>query len=364
MPTLMYPVLAPLARLSARSLPGNVPATSSRPPTTAASVTLPEVRLALNAVSTAPVTGSSFATPRRATPLTVAKVPPTYSDVPLLARAHTSPATLGANDLITPLVGSKATRLLRVKVPPGLTPGAVLTELKLPPAYIVPPTWTNLYTAPLATLGVKLAGLALTTTPSAGAAPATIGTVATTRPSPIATSVVRSVRFPSETMAPLCPSRSGPALPDRTQASMVAVPGDSGTMRLNYAERIVTARRSGNQHFRLTFTCPPRSRQVVAVDADDHPGSCELCVTKPPATRTGRDHPGAAHRPRAGPGRRIPSVGCCRRRTAAGAYRAGGVGPPARRAAAAAGVRAPVRPARDGPPVARSGGATGPLRRS
>src|SRR6266508_3126178 len=158
MPTLMYPVLAPLARLSARSLPGNVPATSSRPPTTAASVTLPEVRLALNAVSTAPVTGSSFATPRRATLLTVAQVPP---------------------------------------------------------AYIVPPTWTNLYTAPLATLGVKLAGLALTTTPSAGAAPATIGTVATTRPSPIATSVVRSVRFPSETMAPpLSPAEA--VLPCRT----------------------------------------------------------------------------------------------------------------------------------------------------
>src|SRR6266508_3855152 len=316
MPTLMYPVLAPLARLSARSLPGNVPATSSRPPTTAASVTLPEVRLALNAVSTAPVTGSSFATPRRATPLTVAKVPPTYSDVPLLARAHTSPATLGANDLITPLVGSKATRLLRVKVPP---------------AYIVPPTWTNLYTAPLATLGVKLAGLALTTTPSAGAAPATIGTVATTRPSPIATSVVRSVRFPSETMAPPLsqPKRSCLAGQD------TGVNGSRSRRFWNYAVELRRADRHGptvgNQHFRLTFTCPPRSRQVVAVDADDHPGSCELCVTKPPATRTGRDHPGAAHRPRAGPGRRIPSVGGCRRRTAAGAYRAGGVRPPARR---------------------------------
>ena len=138
-------MLAPLAGLTARSLPGKVPPASSRPPTRASSVTLPEARLALKAASTAPVAGLSLATPRRATPLTLAKVPPIHSEAPSLARAQTSPLTLGANEVLTtPVVALKATRLLRAKVPPGLTPAGVLTELNAPPAYMVPPTWRSL----------------------------------------------------------------------------------------------------------------------------------------------------------------------------------------------------------------------------
>jgi hypothetical protein len=52
-----------------------------------------------------------------------------------------------------------------------------------------------LYTAPLATFGVKFAGLALTTVPSAIDAEATVGTAATTMLRPSATSTVRSVRL-------------------------------------------------------------------------------------------------------------------------------------------------------------------------
>jgi hypothetical protein len=40
--------------------------------------------------------------------------------------------------------GLNATRLWRVKVPLGLTPVAVLSELNDPPAYITPLSWTNL----------------------------------------------------------------------------------------------------------------------------------------------------------------------------------------------------------------------------
>jgi hypothetical protein len=36
-------------------------------------------------------------------------------------------------------------------------------------------------------------------------------------------------------------------------------------------------RRSGDKLFRLTFTCPPRHGQVVAVNADDHPARAS-CV--------------------------------------------------------------------------------------
>ena len=36
-------------------------------------------------------------------------------------------------------------------------------------------------------------------------------------------------------------------------------------------------RPSGDQLFRLTFTCPPRHGQVVAVNADDHPARAS-CV--------------------------------------------------------------------------------------
>ncbi len=182
-------MLAPVAGLTARSLPGKVPPAISRPPTRASSVTLPEARLALKAVSTAPVAGFSLATPRRAAPLTVVKVPPTHSEAPSLASAQTSPLTLGAKVVLTtPVAALKATMLPRAKVPPGLTPAGVLTELKAPPAYMVPPTWTNLCTAPLATFGVKLAGLALTTVPSPIDAEATVGTAATATLRPSATS--------------------------------------------------------------------------------------------------------------------------------------------------------------------------------
>ena len=159
-------------------------------------------------MSTAPVAGLSLATPRRATPLTVVKVPPIHREAPSLAIAQTSPLTLGANEvLITPVVALKATMLLREKVPPGLTPAGVLTELKAPPAYMVPPTWVNLYTAPLATFGVKLAGLALTTVPSAIDAEAMVGTAATTMLRTSATSMVRSVRLLNGTKS-VAPSRA------------------------------------------------------------------------------------------------------------------------------------------------------------
>ena len=42
------------------------------------------------------------------------------------------------------MVALKATMLPRAKVPPGLTPAGVLTEPKVPPAYLVPPTWRSL----------------------------------------------------------------------------------------------------------------------------------------------------------------------------------------------------------------------------
>ena len=189
-------MLAPVAGLRARSLPGKVPPAISRPPTRASSVTLPEARLALKAGSTAPVVGFSLATPRRAVPLTLVKVPPIHSEEPLLASAQTSPLTLGAKVVLTtPVVALKATRLPRAKVPPGLTPAGVLTEPKAPPAYMVAPTWTNLCTAPLATLGVTLAGSSLTTVPSPIEAEATAGTTATARLRPSATSMERSVRL-------------------------------------------------------------------------------------------------------------------------------------------------------------------------
>ena len=88
--------------------------------------------------------GLSLATPRRAVPLTLVKVPPIHSELPSLARAQTPPLTLGGNELITPVEALKATMLLRVKVPPGLTPAGVLTELDAPPAYMIEPTRTNL----------------------------------------------------------------------------------------------------------------------------------------------------------------------------------------------------------------------------
>jgi hypothetical protein len=100
--------------------------------------------LALKAPSTASVVGFSLATPRRATPLTLVNVPPIHSEAPSLAMAQTSPLTLGANEATTPVVALKATRLLRAKVPPGLTPAGVLTELNAPPTYMVPPTWRSL----------------------------------------------------------------------------------------------------------------------------------------------------------------------------------------------------------------------------
>jgi hypothetical protein len=129
--------------------------------------------------------------------------------------------------LITPVEALKATMLLRVKVPPGLTPAGVLTELKVPPAYMVPPTWTNLWTAPLATLGVKLAGLVLTTVPSAIDAEATVGTAATTMLRQSATSMVRSVRLLNGTTSavPFAPRGVPPALaPGRARWDVGADP--------------------------------------------------------------------------------------------------------------------------------------------
>ena len=49
-----------------------------------------------------------------------------------MASAHTAPLRLGAKEVITPVEALKATRLVRVKVPPGLTPAGVLTELNEP----------------------------------------------------------------------------------------------------------------------------------------------------------------------------------------------------------------------------------------
>src|SRR5829696_9060354 len=222
--------MAPLAGLTARSLPGKVPPAIRRPPTTASSVTLPEARLALKALSTAPVVGLSLATPRRATPLTEVKVPPIHNEVPSLAIAQTSPFTLGAKlVLTTPVLALKATMLLRAKVPPELTPAGVLTELNAPPAYMVAPTWVNLYTAPLATFGVKLAGLALTTVPSAIDAEATVGTAATAMLRPSATSTVRSVRLLNGTNL-AAPSLQGGVPP-------ASFPGTMGWRRRSYPLR-------------------------------------------------------------------------------------------------------------------------------
>jgi hypothetical protein len=109
--------------------------------------------------------------------------------------AQTSPLTLGANETTTPVEALKATRLLRAKVPPGLTPAGVLTELDAPPAYMVPPTWRSLWTAPLATFGVTLAGLELTTAPSPIDAGATVGTAARATQRPSGTRVARSARL-------------------------------------------------------------------------------------------------------------------------------------------------------------------------
>ena len=69
-------MFAPVVGLTARIFFGNVPEMISRPLTSAASVTLPLVRPALKAVSTAPVVASILARPRRATPLTELNVPP------------------------------------------------------------------------------------------------------------------------------------------------------------------------------------------------------------------------------------------------------------------------------------------------
>jgi len=133
-------------------------------------------------------------------PLTLVKVPPIHNEEPSLASAQTSPLTLGAKVVLTtPVAALKATMLPRAKVPPGLTPAGVLTEPKAPPAYMVPPTWTNLCTAPLATFGVKLAGLALTTVPSPIDAEATVGTAAIATLRPSATSRGRSVRLRNRT---------------------------------------------------------------------------------------------------------------------------------------------------------------------
>ena len=148
---------------------------------------------------------------------------------------------MGANEVITPLVALKATMLLRAKVPPGLTPAGVLTELNAPPAYMVPPTWVNLYTAPLATFGVKLAGLALTTVPSAIDAEATAGTAARTMLRPSATSMVRGVRLLNGTKlaAPSLPRwcPTGVVSPghDGMSARILSSSGDRWITRLNYA---------------------------------------------------------------------------------------------------------------------------------
>ena len=85
------------------------------------------------------------------------KVPPIHSEAPSLARAQTSPLTLGANELITPVEALKATMLLRAKVPPGLTP-AGCDELNARGVH-GRATWRT-GSGPLATFGVKLAGLA------------------------------------------------------------------------------------------------------------------------------------------------------------------------------------------------------------
>jgi hypothetical protein len=94
---------------------------------------------ALKAVSTAPVVGLSLTRPRRATPLTLEKVPPTYSESPLATIAQTWPLMFGAKDWITPVAASKATMLDRLTVPPP-TPAAGVTELNSPPAYRMPLT--------------------------------------------------------------------------------------------------------------------------------------------------------------------------------------------------------------------------------
>jgi hypothetical protein len=132
-------VFAPVLRLTARSFPGKVPLMISRPLTTAASRTIPLLRPALKAVSTAPVVGLSFTRPRRETPLTLVKVPPTYSELFAATIAQTWPLMLGANDWMTPVAALNATMLDRVTVPPP-TPAAGVTELNSPPAYRMPLT--------------------------------------------------------------------------------------------------------------------------------------------------------------------------------------------------------------------------------
>ncbi len=84
-----------------------MPETISRPPTIAASLTL-LVSFALNAWSTTPVVASILTRARRATPLTVLKLPPTYSELPLGTIAQTSPLKFGANVEMFPFAALKA----------------------------------------------------------------------------------------------------------------------------------------------------------------------------------------------------------------------------------------------------------------
>jgi hypothetical protein len=95
--------------------------------------------------------------------------------------------------VLAPLAGFTA-RSLPGKVPAGADSGRVLTEPSAPAAYMVPPTWRSLSTAPLATFGVTLAGLALTTTPSPIDAEPTVGTVARATQRPSGTRMARSAR--------------------------------------------------------------------------------------------------------------------------------------------------------------------------
>ena len=124
---------APVDNATAASREANEPPMTSRPPTTAASVTAPD-SFALNRGSTAPVTGFNFTSPRRATPFTTVKEPPTYREPPEAVIAHTSPLIRGAKEVIAPFAVVKANIRYRVTARP---PGAE-TEVNEPPAYMTP----------------------------------------------------------------------------------------------------------------------------------------------------------------------------------------------------------------------------------
>ena len=68
---------------------------------------------ALKVGSTIPVTGSSLTRPRRVTPFTAENLPPTYSDVPSVASASTSPSTEMLNGVTAPSDMLKPYRFLR-----------------------------------------------------------------------------------------------------------------------------------------------------------------------------------------------------------------------------------------------------------